>query len=718
GTAIGDGNTISQNGSFPGTPNTFFGLNQFHGIRLTRRSDGQFNNLLIARNTLSLNGNDATGAIANFSNGIYMEASGVDRLAQPNQQADTINITQNEISRNLGDGIEFHLIGDADVAVDILGNNITENGRHVNAAGNLVVANDAANGIQVTENAIYSDSRSIVGTWQQNNISGQTNDGIALDGNFGDIPTGTRLLIGSANLNPVGSYDPLGNNISDNDGDGIQVTQGGLLTIGNNLIDRNGTLLAGDFVNAGVNIDGPSDSLGGLIAVFPTPIYNQPFQDILVVSNQIAENVGDGIEWLNDGGRDEILFTSNAKLVAQNNNILRNQGRGVDLLIRPGDNNLTDDTEDTDPASTAVTQGVLLGIINGDVSLLDNNISQNGQEGIYVVATNASAQGQRENSQTTLIQTGTIDSVYQLRLDIHGNTVVGNGQNVVNFPATGLVVRVGTTGGGVNSIGYAGGFATDGVNPEDLNGDGILDNDLNGDGYLNAANLQSTFGGLLPVGGISASITNNYFNGNFGDDILFHSYTSTVNPAGTAGNAGTFTVTNYDTDPLARLDLIFTDNTFGSIAANNIDRPITPDNEVGAFYNNGEGNFKSRTANTFFNNAARRRNATRLASNYSTNVPIDTAALNPAFLFPGMGDSTFRVIGGLNQFVDPALGVVTLDQIFTLDDPAGDPLGNLTIVDEQFEAMGVPFSGGNQFRGELPFGWGIIQQGRTGETNP
>ena len=76
------------------------------------------------------------------------------------------------------------------------------------------------------------------------------------------------------------------------------------------------------------------------------------------------------------------------------------------------------------------------------------------------------------------------------------------------------------------------------------------------------------------------------------------------------------------------------------------------------------------------------------------------------FLYPGMGDSTFRVRGTGNAYTDQGLGAVLISDIFILDEPelSGDP----TSVDAQFEANGVfpviPNATGGG--GELPWGWG------------
>ncbi|MCA9043518.1 MAG: hypothetical protein KDA69_04310 [Planctomycetaceae bacterium] len=693
GAAIGEGNLISQNG-LGGIP-TILGQNTFHGIHIVRRDTGQFNNLLIARNTVTQNGLNAGGVPVSFSNGLMIDVFGADQTSLPNGLPDSILVSQNEFTQNLGDGIEIRLGADADLGVDIIGNLISRNGQVDNGAGGFTLVNNAASGIQVTENVNTStDSRGVFGLWQANEISNNANDGIQIYGDTGNQLTGEQLVIGSTVLNPLGVFDPLGNLIVDNGGDGVQISRGGLITVGNNTIMGNGTIGPFGLVNAGINIDGDYDS--------------NSFQEVEIISNFISQNIGDGIQLL-DEGQDSVL-------VARNNQIFLNQGRGIDILVRPGDTDTTD-SDNLDPGSPAITN-LATGLVTTDVTLIGNEVIANDLEGIYIVGTNDTSQSQSVSSSAALGQAGTVTRAYQLRLDIHENRVIGNGQNSF-FPATGLVLRVGTTDGGFGPT-FAGGFATDGLNVEDLDGNGILDNDINGDGYLNAA--SNSF-----VGGVSASITNNFFDGNNGEDILFHSFRSTVDPnTGTAWDAMTYNPNGYQSDPLARLDLIFTDNTFSSIEANNGYLNIVTGNQAGAFYNNADATFKSRVVGMnpedgpFAAGGARRRNATRLASRYSTNPPgllpfIPNTPDAETFLYPGMGDSTFRVIGGTNTFLDPGIGTLTIDQIFIYDDPTfvGDP----NLVDATFEANGVFFTGGNQF-GELPFGWGFFNPGRTGFTNP
>lgn len=692
-------NNFVVGGPNPGDGNVFQS-NGLDGFTARRSERGQFNNLLVEGNLFNLNGR----------NGIFVNPQNSDQVGLLNDMPDTVTINRNTITNNVEDGVEIRVEADADIVVNMDQNLIDGNG---------------LNGIQVTENVDDdNDTRTVTGVWTRNQITNNDNDGIQLRGNFGnplnDPSAGNGLLIGDATLNAIGTLSDMGNIISNNGQDGIDITQGGVVTIGNNVISLNGRLATATtpattpfgttnaFQVAGINIDGPEYEDGSVFVngqdqTTVDDIVFGPFQDIRIISNLITQNNGDGIEYLAEGGIDSLGFTIDSLLFAQNNEITQNIGRGVDIMVRNGDID-NNDTDNVDPDTSGFVNNSIGGV-NGDVTLIGNHIKGNRQEGVYIVTTNARDQSQAVGSNVTLSETGAVFQSNTLRLDVHDNDIIGNGNDVTDFPATGLVIRVGTTGGGFSAF-FEGGFATSGFNPEDVDGDGVLDNDLNGDGFLNAADPF--------FGGVSASITNNFFDGNFGDDVLFHSFRSTVDPnTGTAWNAMMFNTTGYQSDPLSRLDLIFDSNTFNSVEMNNRDITIVTGGEPGAFYDNADGVFKSRTFNNNnpplggpFSQAGRRRNAQRLAFRYPNQNPQPGATPdNFGFLYPGLGDSTFRVRGVSNTFTDPALGTVTIDDIVVFDDPQlfNDP----TRVDEFFEANGVFFTGVN-FIGELPFGWGAF----------
>jgi hypothetical protein len=222
-------------------------------------------------------------------------------------------------------------------------------------------------------------------------------------------------------------------------------------------------------------------------------------------------------------------------------------------------------------------------------------------------------------------------------------------------------MRIGTTGGGYSPF-ASGGFAGDGA------------------------------------AGVIATVDNNFFSGNAGADFYVESFTSTGDPgSGATWSATEFNPQGYQGDPLARLDLSFVGNTFDAIHVNNL----------GAFYDNADGVFKSRL-NTAdppgpFTQAGRRRNAQRLADR--SGLPPFTGPNVPGepfeFEYPGMGESTFRIT--LETFLEVGGLPFTVTGFFP------EPF----LIDDQpytgfFDANGVQFDGPTTF-GELPFGWSIIQ---------
>ncbi len=693
----GNGGTVAaQVNNFEITDNLFQG-NGDDGLEILRTERGQFNNLLIENNIFD----------SNLDDGLFVNVSGVSQANQANGLPDTMDILSNNFTDNGGDGIEFRTEADADLLANLDLNLIDGNTR---------------NGIYLSERVNDArDSRSITGIWSRNTITNNGFSGIQLQGHMGnannDPLAGRGLVIGDVALNPVGTQSSFGNLISLNALDGIQITGGGVVNIGNNVITFNGSTDAGVFNNAGINVQGPESENGApaLNGQFPDALddVNQvgiAYLEVRALSNLISQNVGDGVRFINESGADDFDSRTttggpqagiSTSLTLLNNEITQNQFRGINVLNRPGDTDGTD-LDNTDPNRTLQLVGV--GGLIGDLTIIGNHVKGNLQEGIYVVNTNATDQSVLATSNQLLSENGGVFPATFLRADIHNNEVIGNGSQVTDFPATGLVVRVGTTDGGFGPF-FDGGFATTGFNLEDIDGDGILNVDLDGNGVLSAAGNS--------FGGISMSVTGNTFDGNFGDDVLFHSFRSTTDPAtGTDWSTTVFDPTGYQSDPLSRMDLIYSNNIFSSMEANNLDRTIGDGVEPGAYYNNATGNFQSRTirndASTGpFGSASRKRNAQRLASRYLTgDFPLDPFPAVPPFsinfLYPGMGDSTFRVRGSGNTYTDQGLGAVLISDVFILDDPtlSGDP----SIVDATFEANGVFMTTG--LFGELPWGWG------------
>ncbi|MEX2287695.1 MAG: hypothetical protein WD648_11440 [Planctomycetaceae bacterium] len=457
-------------------------------------------------------------------------------------------IEDNTIQNN-GTGILLRLGSDAQLDVDIIDNLIANN------TGDGILSNEDVN--------TATDPRSLFGSWLTNQIVENGGNGMNLNAAMGG------LIVGLDGVDADGKS--LGNLIARNGLNGVLINAAGSAFFTNNDIIENGLLVgAGTTQGHGVDIQGVG------------------FKFLTFERNLVRDNVRDGFEINNNGNDAGFAFT----IVLDDNDIELNGGRGIDILNQ-GD------------AFTSFTA-------------TNNVINGNGLEGVYVVNTASTSQNQSAatpiggdpNTDPThgMNADGAITADPELEFIFDNNIVTGNGENS-DFPGTGLVIRVGTAGGGYGFT-DPGGFATDGA-------------------------------GNLINAGVYAVVTNNTFAGNFGDDVYFESFTSTVDPATTeeTWDDTEFTVTTYEGDPLARLDLVFSGNVVVSLGVNNL----------GAFYDNAEAIFKSRDVDQtdpgpFDSGGTRRRNAQRLGFR---------DALDPSngltFLYPGIGESVFRISAGSDQ---------------------------------------------------------------------
>jgi hypothetical protein len=587
GTTTALGNTIQGNG--------------INGIEVNRRTNGEVNNMQILNNVVQ----------NNTQNGMFLSASN-----QPN--VDTYTINNNTVSTNGFDGIQLRVEADAGLLAMIDQNTITNNG----TAGNPFFGS----GIHTTEQVnTATDLRFVAGIWTRNTITGNNLDGIDLAAAM------TTLVIGD----PVDTN--LGNTISNNLRNGVNVEGAGDVTIGSNVISNNGT----------VGTVGTAAETAGIKANVA------PFSDLTIINNQITNNHGDGIEYSIRQGFNG--FQSQVQIIG--NNIAFNDGRGIDILNR-GNN-------------------FIQVLVDGNV------INRNQMEGVYVVNTASTTQNQFSNSTVPLAADGSVFADPIIEMQFTNNQVSGNGAGTSGFAtgaptATGLVVRVGTSGA-TNSASDPGGFASIGS---------LIP--IGG----------SPFGESTGRGGVTLVVDNNAFGGNFGDDILFQSFVSTVDPSSGSGAwdplaaPPTFNTNGYQSDPLARLDLHIHNNTFDSTDFNNSHGVASANPSFVAFYNNADGTFKSRLNNIAngnpasagpFTSATRRRNAQRQAAR----IPPFTNPTSPvgaSFLYPGVGDSTFRVSS------DSDTTGFLID--FVVPNTSG------------FDQNG--FNYGNAIFGEQPFGWGTF----------
>ncbi len=532
-------------------------------------------------------GDDSSNAFANVGGGIFgivdqratmanvtishnliafNGGDGIQFIRRDEATVDNIVIDTNSIHHNNGDGIELQARASPNDTNDYtISNNSIQ--RNAGDGVNLFVQADASLAVDILHNDISFNGANGIETNEQATtatdlrfITGTWSGNKISNNTLNGIQLNGSVLglvIGS-------TFDPNeGNAINDNGRLGIDINGPGSVFIGFNEIGRNGA--------GGIDIDS-------------TTFFNGVINNNFIHDNRALANIGDG-----DGIEMRPVNILPFTVSASQNTIRDNAGRGVDIL------NAFDST----------------------VTLSQNLIVGNLLEGVLVVNTASLTQDQHASLAVPMNADGAVNRSPTLTFTFTDNRVEGNGFNSPS-PTTGLVLRVGTSGGGY-------GFTDDG-------------------GFFGEGRS-----------GVGATITGNIFHGNQGDDVYIDSFVSTVDPLTTAGtwDATNFAVTTYRGDPLARLDLVFQNNTYDSIQALN---PFNNNNTIngvalpnaGAFYNNAEAVFKSRDttqtpAGPFAAGGVRNRNATRLGGRFGL-PPVGPTPLADAFLYPGIGQSTFRLM--------------------------------------------------------------------------
>ncbi len=627
-------------------------VNQGTGIVVRATEETTVQDLFISNNTIS----------GNLANGILFSRNDDAMVAIVNPvagQTRGVTIDGNMVSGQGNGGISVVALGgDANqVAIELRDNIVTAglaNGIDLLAgvdADLLVDLNrnlldgNAGHGIQLSEqfNSFMTELRQIGGTWSQNTSSNNQGSGASIDSQM------AALAIGLDGTDPS-TGESLGNTFTDNGEDGIEFNGFGDVFVTNNTISGNGVLALGTGGGAGIDINWAP----------PTEAYSFIGKQFTLRNNSIQDNRGDGIEIQQGSGQGSGLL----ELVAESNDIRFNDLRGVDILNQ-------------NSGQSFIQFG------NGTTSGR-NQIDNNGLEGFYVVNTASAVQNQTDASDVDLDSTGTVIATPNLVLVVDDNTIEANNQTG-NFIAGGLILRVGTS----NSSSLFFGADSTGSNSSDGNGVGTND-------------TLGLLGSVIGNGRVNARIVSNSIDANAGDDVYIESFTSTVDPPETE-TAWTDTVFNvfprYWSDPLSRLNMVFSGNTGSGLQVTNGESDRTTvaggSNVVGAYYNNDEDEFKSRLFDQDppgpFTAEDRRRNAQRIADR--TFLPPFTGP-DPGFEYPGMGMSTFRIETGYDT-VDP-LGSAEFvsGRGFLLD---------LVIVPPIFVPNGIPFSPGPA--GELPFGW-------------
>lgn len=608
GTANIIGNIIQSTAAANPVSTTYLG--QAIDIRVTGSNIASNSTASFTGGTIDANliGSLTTASLGNAGGGIRV-------LADQNTSLQALNIGTalqgNIIAHNANDGINIQRNNTAQVGnitpVVINNNQIefnTGNGTSItarNSFGNVVngfmisnnkILNNTSNGVAL---ALEADANMDVNI-HANTIMNNATNGILTTETIGS-PGDLRGLGGTWDQNTI-TFNGVGTA-----GDGIQLNAAMGTPLQTLLIGSTTSAAGGNTIsnNGGHGI--LINSAGFLTAGFNTIDSNAlggiymhgRTQNNVVINRNVITNNGT-VSATADGG-DGIqvvnagLTTASDIVTITNNTIRGNAGRGLNVLNQ-ANGQLTVDAE-------------------------SNTIKSNLLEGVYVVNTASGTQSADVLSSAAMAADGSVFAVPHMVFTFNNNDVEGNGIGLSGTSvASGLVMRVGSSDSSGN-FHDDGGFASEGR------------------------------------GGIVATVTNNLFHGNLGDDLSFSSYVSSIptTPAGT-WNATTFTLPVYQNDPLSRLDLSFHNNVFDST-------PTNVGNVPGAFYADADGVFKSRLNTATdpgpFGSATRQRNAERLAARFGL-PPATPGGQSNLFLYPGLGQSTFRLLdassGGLTTLTD------------------------------------------------------------------
>lgn len=687
------------------TNNTFLN-NGLDGFKFFRRDDAELNGVFVEKNTFENHGSD-----------------GIDFFAQ-NTTRDLLDfvVNENEITNNDEYGLRIAVAADARIQANLDNNTIDFNGQRANGNGehpndnlgnrgtaggiglrgfqqvevlmdlnNNRIRNNFGDGFH-TDAPLVIDSMRVSGVWTDNTItnnmlSGFRQDGVAfsnfvwLDNTFeNNGEDGARIIngddidiLGMRNtfvsnfqnglhlgraINAVFGDGTIANqNIFDSNGeDGFKVTQSNGAYLANRGRGRYIDLALNRFnLNGDDGIDvgedpnhfrqtGPGAGTGNVLHG-DEEVTNT---HVTVTDAIIFRNGGDGVEYLGEG----IGFSS---LTVRDSRITRNGKRGIDILNAVGENT--------------------------NVTLIDNTVASNYLSGIYIVNTTSSTQRQ-DSEKDDLVADGDFTNVIpELELRIRENTIQSNGnadpgtvstvtlagQNPLNSNTNVIGLPVTSRQEMNNSVGLASLIPDHTIGT--LGGLVIRVGTSDSIGALEASapSIELTnYATGSTRGGVRAEVVNNAFDGNFGSEVFFDSFTSTIIPPLTQNNWNTsdnpsYQITNLWRDPLSRFDLAFYGNTGNSLDVLN----------GYAFYDNAESEFKSRgnasrTPSDNHNNDPRGpfgggnndirwRNATRTLGR---DIPIVVA---PGFFgFEGWGNSSWRVEAGFEtsgfQLDDPVFG--------------------------------------------------------------
>ena len=519
------------------------------------------------------------------SNGILIETAENSSIGDPNSGIAPGRRSRLEglvISNNRDDGIAVNAIEDSRVLLEVTSKSAvptTTPHAAASALGNTSISNNGQNGIDIDTPGGRSDILVTSTPGAKTTISGNgvngggngirwnasgTSEGTVRVVNTtiassvrgpSEDTNGDGVLTAAEDLNQNGEIDFL-------DGDGIQANFSGSTT--SNLIV--GGVGEGNVIQKnqddGVAITTIGDSTTGTpLGTTPRPIINISYNTIGGTDNGIAAgNGGDGISLNNIGGTaigvptaavDFTLpiLTFNGgvteigpvpQFTASNNVISNNAGRGVSLLLN----------------GAAGTRDRELGVAGFDfdpvrISLLDNTIEANGEEGVFF-------RGDTNMNQSRFVYLA--------------NTGAPNddNQNFSPFRPEFQFLNVGTYNGNTGyMVPYLNLHSVQNTLFE-VRGNTIRNN---GRGGVTGEGVRIDVGTGAYV---AADVQNNVFGGNLEADFATASFLSAGNTFDSADTAGANTFDYIYLDDVAQMDLRFQTNTGNQINVT----------DVGAFYTN------------------------------------------------------------------------------------------------------------------------------------
>lgn len=631
----------------------------------------------------------------NGQNGAALNATFTTIQFGEDSNPSSLGTADNLFSNNNGSGLTTSeggtlIIEDA----DFIGNGV--DGARITGGGIYNVQNSIFTGNGDDGSEFLGNGSSV---FQNNIVTNNGDDGSVYIGNV----TATFLNNVTTNnggdgafVTGTGSFIVQNNTVTDNGGDGLFVSGPGTFNIDNSTITGNGQDGL-DVANRSGSINFNTIANNGNDGLELTSNNHDIFNNIVrsnqangfningntstnrIINNQIVLNQLDGVQAQNGNllviGDEDL----NRNGVLDAGEDFDNDGR-LDAFEDVNGNGNLDAGEDTDGDGQLDTGNFVrfnggrgVEIINAGTNTLQVNIDGNSfrdneAEAIYVINTADNNSGSlatlQNSSVNTLTNQGSVFNDPRLAINVDGNLIRDNGL-MSTFDGAGLVIRGGTSDSSTN-IADNGGFASTGFDTVS--------------GILRANRFNSL------RGGIASSITNNRFSGNFGDDIYFDIFNSTVGPNTTGGawtdqntnprNNGNdvFNPSGFQTDPLVRWDANVVGNTGDGISVLNFNQGGggAADSVFDPNFDNPEAVFKSRTQNQdngtdggaddngpFANNQAGRvRFGTRQAGRGGAFAsPTLSIGNSDNFLFPSLGASTLRVTSGTQQgvgFTEPS----------------------------------------------------------------